>query len=105
MSSLSQTAGFHPSGRSKTKFHSLCHEFLSLTRTPTHCTLGLRSVPSRANKARDVTARKKYHDRGVAPDDPAIELHDILGRVGDKCCWDDLLLASMYSQFGVQSDY
>ncbi|KAK0451283.1 uncharacterized protein EV420DRAFT_1560053 [Desarmillaria tabescens] len=51
-----------------------------------------RSVPSRANKARDVEARKKYHDRGwktvgVAPDDPAIEFHDILRRVGDKHCW------------------
>ncbi|SJL06520.1 uncharacterized protein ARMOST_09861 [Armillaria ostoyae] len=51
-----------------------------------------RSVPSRANKAHDVAARKKYHDRGwktvaVAPDDPAVEFHDILRRVGDKHCW------------------
>ncbi|KAK0200318.1 hypothetical protein DFS33DRAFT_141992 [Desarmillaria ectypa] len=51
-----------------------------------------RSVPSRANKARDVAARKKYHDRGwrtvgVAPDDPAVEFQNILRRVGDKYCW------------------
>ncbi len=51
-----------------------------------------RSVPSKANKARDVAARKKYHDQGwktvgVAPDDPAVEFHDILRRVGDKHCW------------------
>lgn len=51
-----------------------------------------RSIPSRASKLYDVAARKKYHDRGwktvgVVRDDPAVEFHDILRRVGDKHCW------------------